>query len=238
MLALLAACAEPGEPELVLPLPAEVGGVWAAVQPEGLLELVEDPARLVPSEPGCLLVELAEGVETWTGGCALADGTVIEGRLTRYLGEDEAWVAGEAWSVWEDGRLALHLDGAVELVHDGELLLLDAASTTCGAHVDCADGLVALDLRYTILPGDLDLHTYDATVRGVVALEDREPAPVDGAWRADAATCPQEPLDGIFSVLLDHRHTLVLDGASACDACAGRVVQGVEAEAWCDAPLD
>lgn len=233
VLALLGACATQDEPGVDPVLPPSVELAWGAVQPEGLLDLVADPTRALPQGIDCPTVDFIDGVETWTGGCALEDGTQIEGRLSRHVSDDGSWVAGEQLAVYQDGRLALYLDGAVEVAVDGDLLLLDAAATTCGAHVDCEDGLVALDLRFTVLPEDDDLHAYDATVRGFVAPEDAEPAAVEGAWRFDAATCELEPLDGIFAVLLEQRHTLVLDGDAACDACADRLVQGVATDAWC-----
>lgn len=229
----LGACATDDPAGFDQPLPDHVQAAWSAVQPEGLVDLVDDPLAAIPQGLTCPTVEVVDGVETWTGGCALLDGTVIEGSLSLQGGDDVTWVAGDRFAVYRDDRLDLYLDGAIELSGDADLLLLDAAATTCGAHVDCDQGLLTLDLRFTLLPADDALQVYDATVRGFVATEDAEPATVEGAWRYDALSCQVEPLDGIFAVLLDQRHTLVLDGELSCDACAERLVQGEQASAWC-----
>lgn len=240
-LLLLAACGPDLEQPLApLSAPQAVGSSWSSVQPEGLLDFVEDPSRVVPLGLACPVIDVVDGIETWTGGCALLDGTVVEGSLQRFEGPDGSWIEGEQLAVWVDDQLVTWLDGAIQLVEDGDLILLDAAATTCGAHVDCIDGPVALDLRYTLLPLDLPsldlgLRAYDATVRGFVAPEEGDAAAVEGAWRVDLDVCEGEPVDGIFAVQLTERHTLELDGGSACDGCAERTVQGVSAGAWCDA---
>ncbi len=236
LLAVLSACAtDPEQPATPAEAPDDLAAVWTAVQPEGLLDLAEDPGRLVPFGLTCPVIDVIDGVETWTGGCAMVDGTVVEGSLQRYADADQSWVEGQGFAMWMQGEQVLALDGAIELTRDGDLLHLDAAATTCGLGIDCAEGPVSLDLRFSLLPNDADLHSYDAAVRGVVALDDSDPAPVEGAWRVDRDTCDQEPLDGIFAVQLDQRHTVELDGAIACDACADRTVQGVDAPPWCDA---
>lgn len=233
-LALAAACAPVGEVDTApLASPDQVGATWAAVQPEGLLDLVEATADAVPQGFACPTVDIVDGVETWTGGCTLLDGTVIEGSLQRYQGVDGAWVAGERFAVVRDDALELYLDGAVELSDQGDLLLLDAAATTCGAHVDCAGGLVSLDLRYSLRLDEDQPRVADAAVRGFVALGDGDPAAVEGAWRVLEPVCELEPVDGLFAVQLDQRQTLALDGDTACDGCAAWTVQGVDAPPWC-----
>ncbi|RME25736.1 MAG: hypothetical protein D6798_08240 [Deltaproteobacteria bacterium] len=235
LIAVLTACATDPEPPLEpSEAPAEVAAVWAAIQPESLVDLTEDPGRIVPVGLTCPVIDAVDGVETWTGGCAMLDGTVIDGVLLRYADADQSWVEGRGFTVWDHGEPTLVLDGAVELTRDGDLLHLDAAATTCGLGTDCADGPVRLDLRFSLLPTDDGLRSYDAVLRGIVALDDGEPAPVEGAWRVDRDVCAQEPMDGIFAVQLDERHTVALDGASACDACGERTVQGVDAPPWCD----
>lgn len=237
LLAALAACAtDEATAPLPLDAPADLDTAWKAVQPLGLVDLVEAPGDLVPLEPGCPSIDFVDGIETWTGGCTLFDGTLIEGRLQLHDGPEGAWVAGEQLAVIEGGELSFYLDGAVELLADGDLLLLDAAATSCGAQGPCSEGLNSLDLRYALLPaeGGLD-QGYDASVRGFVAHDGGEPATVEGAWRVDPATCSAEPIDGVFAVQLHERHTLLLDGDTACDGCAARTAQGVDAPAFCAA---
>ncbi|NOY27324.1 MAG: hypothetical protein GXP62_15765 [Oligoflexia bacterium] len=234
---LATACGGTLEPEVApLASPDEIGATWAAVQPEGLLDLVDATSDAVPQGLACPTFERADGIDTWTGGCSLLDGTVIEGSLRRYEGLDGSWVAGQRFAVIRDDHLELYLDGSVELWDQGELLQLEASATICGAQVDCADGLVSLDLRYTLRFGEQAPDIADATVRGVVALDGAEPAAVEGAWRLDRQVCAKEPVDGIFAVLLDQRQTLELDGDTACDGCARWTIQGMDAPTWCPSP--
>ncbi|MCK6502188.1 hypothetical protein L6R53_02080 [Myxococcota bacterium] len=234
-LGLAGGCLPQAEPQAPLASPAAIGAAWSAVQPDGLVELVLSPADALPQDDGCPVVDLVDGVETWSGGCVTLDGTVVEGSLQRFDGPDGAWVAGERFAVLDADGLQLYLDGAVELRGQGELILLDAAATTCGAHVDCQDGLVSLDLRYS-LRLDQD-RVADAAVRGFVALDEGDPTAVEGAWRVAPETCELEPTDGLFAAQLDQRQALELDGDVACDGCAAWTVQGQVAPPWCPAVL-
>lgn len=214
--------------------PGPVGDAWRAVQPEGLLDLVESTDAAVPQGLTCPAIDFVDGEEVWLGGCAMLDGTLVEGRLTRSRDVDTTWLVGESFAVTRpDGHVDLFLDGAIAVQDDGALLAMDVAATTCGAHVDCDDGAVSLDLRYALLLPDDEPLAADASVRGFVAVGDREPVAVEGAWRVDGATCDLEPVDGIFAVQGERRQTLEHDGADRCDGCAAWTVQGQDAPAWC-----
>lgn len=236
-----AGCAPEVEPPAPLTSPGPIGATWAAVQPEGLVDLVLATADALPQDDalsqdaGCPIYDVVDGLETWSGGCVMLDGTVIEGSLQRYDGPEGTWLAGERFTVLDGQGLQLYLDGAVELRGQGELILLDAAATTCGAHVDCQDGVVSLDLRYSLrLDGD---RVADAAVRGFVALDQGDPTAVEGAWRSAPLVCELEPTDGLFAAQLDQRQALELDGDTACDGCATWTVQGQVAPPWCPAAL-
>jgi len=237
LVALLAACGAP-LPTDTAPLasPEAIGATWDAVQPDGLLELVDATADAVPQGLSCPSVDIIDGIETWTGGCSLQDGTLILGRLQRYDGPDDAWVSGDRFAVLHEDGLDLYLDGSIEVQDQGELVHLDASATTCGAHVACADALVSLDLHYTLRLDDESQRVADATVRGFVSLDGDEPTAVEGAWRVDEQACELEPVDGIFAAHFAQRQTLELDGAVSCDGCAAWTVQGVDAPAWCPTP--
>ena len=120
VIALLGACGPALQPDPApLASPDDIGASWAAVQPEGLLDLVEATADAVPQGLACPAVDFVDGVETWAGDCALLEGTVIEGSLQRYDGMDGAWLAGERFAVIRDDQLLLYLDGAIELLAEG-----------------------------------------------------------------------------------------------------------------------
>lgn len=234
-LGLAGGCLPQAEPQAPLASPDAIGAAWSAVQPDGLVELVLSPADTLPGDDGCPILDVVDGVEVWSGGCVMMDGTVVEGSLQRFDGPDGAWVVGDRFTVLSGDGLQLYLDGAVELRGQGELILLDAAATTCGAHVDCQDGLVSLDLRYSLrLDGQ---QVADAAVRGFVALDDDDPTAVEGAWRVAPERCELEPTDGLFAAQLDQRQALELDGDDACDGCAAWTVQGQVAPPWCPALL-
>lgn len=242
-LLLLPAC---GVPDLVEPSvedadPAVLAETLDAARPEPLVELLDDPRALVGDDARCPLVEVLStepGVvhERWHGGCRTADGASIQGRLERFDGGGAAWIASEGFTVRRDGGLVFALSGAVELQEQGELALLDAATTWCGgAGPACADGPVPLDLAFTIFPLSGYPSAYDGTVTGAVGAT-AGVATVEGAWSVDLSACPVEPASGTFALRAEQRHGLVMDGATACDACAGWTVDGQPAPAWCSGP--
>ena len=157
----------------------------------------------------------------------------MQGRLERYAGGGAAWIASEGFTVRRDGGLVFALSGAVELQEQGELALLDAAATWCGAAGPaCADGPVPVDLAFTIFPLSGYPGAYDGTVTGAVGASSGV-ATVEGAWSVDQSACPVEPASGTFALRAEQRHALVMDGATACDACAAWTVDGMAAPAWC-----
>lgn len=213
-------------------------------RPGPLLEMSALIRDLAPSEPGCPQIEVlesADGVPTrelWTGGCQLSDGTLIDGALELVDQNDgtEEWLSGDAFAVTRmvagDAELELFLDGTLEAVEQQDLLLLDAAASWCGGEsAPCADGLVTVDLSYSIYPAYGYPDAYDVTVSGVVAPG--APIAVEGSWSIDLGACPGEPTDGVFALRQGERHDLTLDGSVSCDACAGWTVQGLPVDNYC-----
>lgn len=213
-------------------------------RPGPLLELPALIRELVPAEPGCPQVEILESVddvptrELWTGGCQLSDGTLIDGslELVNQLNGAEEWLSGDAFTVTRmvagDAELELFLDGTLEASEQQDLLLLDAAASWCGGDAaPCADGMVTVDLSYSIYPADGYPDSYDVTVSGVVAPG--APIAVEGSWSIDLRACPGEPTDGVFALRQGERHDLTLDGSVACDACADWTVQGLPVDDYC-----
>ncbi|MEC7949332.1 MAG: hypothetical protein VX265_17320 [Myxococcota bacterium] len=221
--------------------PAVLTETLDAARPEPLIDLLDDPRAAVGDDAACPLVEVlpsAPGVvhERWHGGCRTVAGSTIQGRLERYAGPSAAWVASEGFTVRHDGGLVFALSGSIELQEQGDLVLLDAATTWCGgAGMTCMDGPVPVDLAFTIFPLSGYPAAYDGTVTGAVGASEGV-ATVEGAWSVDLAACPIEPANGTFSVRAVERHALVMDGATACDACAAWTVGGRSAPAWCSGP--
>lgn len=215
-----------------------LGPAIAASRVEPLVDLVEDPREALDAEEDCPSVEvLDEQRELWVGGCVQSDGTVVEGRLTRYDGPEGAWVAAEGFSLRQDGDLVLYLDGAVELYGEGDEVTLDAAASLCGFGGPCADGLLTVDLSFTLFPLAHYPLTYDATVTGVVASDGGAPIALDGAWSIDDATCRSEPASGLFTLRRGERQALELDGGLDCDGCVRWSVQGLPVGEYCGAGL-
>ena len=235
---LLAGCADVPPVTAVPPDAGVVTDALIGAQPEPLVDLVEDTAAFLPLDAGCPTVELDGDRERFSGGCALADGTEVLGSLTRYDDGDAAWLAGDGFALRQDGETTLFFDGAVELQREGDLLYVEAATTMCGAgSLDCADGVVRLDLSFTLFPVGNYPASYDATVSGVVSVAGEAPIAVEGAWSIDGAACENEPASGIFALRRGEAHALELDGADACDGCAAWAVQGVSAGSFCDIAL-
>ncbi len=213
-----------------------------AARPGPLLELA-DQLTTLDSSASCPQLEVLEfaddGVPTrelWAGGCLLDDGTLVEGMLTIHHMDGERWIAGDGFSMSQDGELELYLDGAIEAIEQDELLLVEAAAAWCGApDAPCSEGPVTVDLSYSIYPASGFPDAYDVTVSGVVAPG--APISVEGSWSVDVQTCPIEPTDGAFALQQERRHDLGLDGALQCDGCARWIVQGLAVPAYCGVEL-
>lgn len=216
--------------------PDELEGTWRAAQPQGLLDLVVDPHVLLGDDPLCPTLVEDETGSTWTGGCMRDDGAWIEGRLQQIRGTEELWLVADRFAVVGTDGLEMVVDGGLVQTEAGSLVWLDASMLLCGVHTSCRDGLVGLDLRYGLRLEDDGLIA-DVAVRGVIGLDGREPASIDGAWRLDPRLCAPEPVDGLLALQSDQRQSIELDGADACDGCATWTVQGTAASAWCPAEL-
>lgn len=218
--------------------PAVLGETLEAARPEPLVQLLDDPRAAVGEDPSCPLVEnlaTEPGVvhERLHGGCRTVDGATVQGRLERFDSAGAAWIVSEGFTVRRDGGLVFALSGSVELQEQGDLVLLDAATSWCGSGGPaCADGPVPVDLAFTIFPLSGYPSAYDGTVTGAVGAS-QGVATVEGAWSVDLAACPVEPANGIFALRADKRHAVVMDGATACDACAAWTVDGQVAPDWC-----
>ncbi len=229
----------------------------AQVSPEPWIDLVEDTSAWAGDLSPCADSERIEEFddeggllsvrESWSGPCELADGSFVRGHLERFEDEDRSWLAGRSFQLLRDDETVFLLDGAVELGGQGDLLLLDAAASTCGAPgQSCEEGVHTLDLTWTVYPAHGYPEAYDATVSGVVgsvfsgveAVGDEDvPMSVEGTWSIDSSACELEPASGTIAVQRGERHAVELDGLEECDACATWVVQGVDGEAFCELSL-
>lgn len=238
LLVALVGCDTPEVAPAEAPDASALGPALAAARVEPLVDLVEDPRETLSVEDDCPIVEVLDDQrERWTGGCALSDGTLIDGRLTRYDGPEGAWVAADGFSMRQDGDLLLYLDGAIELYGEGDEVTLDAAASLCGFGATCAAGLLTVDLSFTLFPLAHYPATYDATVAGVVGSDGGAPIALDGAWSVDDATCSSEPASGLFTLRRGERQALELDGGVDCDGCVRWSVQGLTVGEYCGAAL-
>jgi hypothetical protein len=235
-LPLAGGCLPDTEPTGLEPADFEpVAMAFSAAQPDLALALLEDPALWLPFDQDCPAVAPSgEGRERWVGGCTQADGTAIVGELERSLGLDGEWVAGDGFQVVDpDGNLLVLLDGAVEVVANGELIGIGAAFTACGPAHPCALGPVTADLALTLYPSSGYPTRYDLTVDGVVAGNGLSPTTVFGAWSVDRTACPLEPTGGSFVLTGDAPYSLDFDGASVCDACGALGFEGLPSGQAC-----
>jgi hypothetical protein len=209
---------------------------FALLQPTQSLALLEDPALWLPFDGACPEVVPLDGGERWQGGCSLADGTTILGSLERHLGPGLEWVAGDGLQVLDPaGRSLLQLDGAVELIPNGELIHIDASLSACGLIQSCDDGPSTVDLAMSIFPFGGYPDRYDLAVEGLVAGPVLEATEVSGAISFDLDACATEPASGN---LLLHGGTawgFDFDGAVACDACASTSLEGLPVGPGCAA---
>jgi hypothetical protein len=236
---LLTACGTSAElSDTVQVDPQPLLDTFSAVQLEPLVGLVEQPAAVIGGQLDCPVVTtIAAGNdvthERWEGGCTLADGSVVLGEFERFDGPDAAWIAGRDFRVEQDGELRFGLDGAIEITPTDSLWLVDAAVAMCGTQTwPCSEGVLGLDLAYTIYPAASFPLDYDTTVSGMISTESNTTT-LDGAWSVDEALCPIEPTVGMLSIHGGGHHAMTLDGALACDGCAGVQVQGLAAPVLC-----
>ena len=239
---LLIACGSP-EPQVVAPDPGVLADGLTASQPGPLVELVDETSLWVEDLSGCPSMEelpTEDGLGTrqiWTGDCVRPDGAQVEGRLERYEEGDHAWLAGQGFAIRREGALELWIDGAIELSGQGDLMLLDAAASTCGGPgIPCAEALITVDLEFSIYPASSFPDRFDVNASGVVSLGGA-PIALEGTWSVDVATCAMEPASGTIALRQGERHAIELDGASACDGCGAWVAGGVEVAPWCGVEL-
>jgi len=233
------------EPGVAPPDPEDVSAVsraFQAARPEGPLSLALDLELLLPDDATCpiLAVDESDGREVWSGGCATADGLLVEGSLERSEGDDGAWMAGNRFRVSDprEGEVLLAIDGAVEVAWYGDLVVLDASLATCGGPgLSCApDGPATVDLALTLYPWSTYPEAYEVTVNGLVDVGDDEPTAVYGTWRSEDV-CVAEPVEGTLALEAGRPFGLAFDGAAHCDECALLAVDGLPTAHACSAWL-
>jgi len=218
--------------------PAPLLEAMTAVQSEPLVELVEHPHTVIGTSENCPIVTVLESApdtlrEHWQGGCTLDSGHTITGEIERFDGPDGTWLAGNSFQLQQGEDTLFMLDGAIEITVSGDLWLIDAAASVCGTdHWACTDGLLGLDLAFTIYPAALFPQDYDTTVSGALATEDAT-FTLDGAWSVDETECGIEPTRGMLSVQQGRHHALTLNGADSCDGCLDWQVQGQPTPGLC-----
>ncbi len=147
-------------------------------------------------------------------------------------------MAGEGLSVSRDGELELYFDGAIEIVEQDDLLLVEAAATWCSPDAPCGAEDLTVDLSYSIYPAAGYPDAYDITVSGItIGTATETPITVEGSWSINAEACATEPTNGAFALQRGERHDLGMDGALSCDDCAVWTVQGVDAPPYCGIDL-
>jgi hypothetical protein len=239
LLLMLTACGiSPATTPVVEADPAPLLEAMSAVQPEPLVELVEHPHTVIGTAEDCPVVTVLESApdtlrEHWQGGCTLESGHEVTGEIERFDGPDGAWIAGNGFRLQLGSDTIFMLDGAIEVSVSGELWLIDAAASVCGTeNWACTQGLLGLDLAFSIYPAALFPNDYDTTVSGAMATEDST-FTLDGAWSVDDSTCILEPTRGMLSVQQGLHHALTLNGADNCDGCIGWQVQGQPTPGLC-----
>ncbi len=245
---------------------AVLAGALPGLSPQPLVDLAEDPRLQLGVDPQCggpadlLLADPAvDGAptgspsadpldrlsadpdgpvtEAWSSACDFGPGVELDGSLTWTHGPDGAVLVGDRAVLRRDGVVELALDGAIELLEQGDLLLVDAAASWCGPGGPACDAdALTVDLSFSLFPADGYPTAYDVTVSGVVGTVDSLVS-VEGVWSVDDAACPEEPANGVVALRSGERHALELDGAERCDGCAGWSVQGLRAPAWCGLDL-
>lgn len=242
----LLACGTADQPVVVeAPDDAAVVAAMPALSPEPLLDLVDDPRVHLGIDPACpveapldpALAAPPPDAEVWSAECMRDVGVELEGTLTWSRGPDGASLVGDRAVLRRDGVVELALDGAIELVEQGDLLLLDAAAGWCGPGGPACDAdSLTVDLSFTVFPSEGYPVAYDVTVSGAVGALDSLVS-VEGVWSVDDQSCPEEPANGVLALRGGQRHAFELDGAERCDGCAGWSVGGFRAPAWCGLDL-
>jgi hypothetical protein len=236
---LLSACGNPAAIDnAILVETSPLRDTFTAISLEPLVSLVEQPLSLIETQADCPRITVLPSAENttherWQGGCTLADGALVHGELEHFIGPGTEWIAGRDFRIEHGDTLRFGIDGAIEITAADALWLVDAAVALCGTHAwPCDDGVLGLDLAYTIYPAATFPNDYDTTVSGVVATETRT-STLDGAWSVDTQRCAAEPVSGLLSINQGAHHAMTLDGADACDGCAALQVQGLSVPDLC-----
>jgi len=241
---LLTACGTPGDTERAVQADAQpVVNAMTAIDVDPLVAWVEQPGAMIGALPECpsvrVIEQTAESIhELWTGDCALADGRTVVGELERFDSPEGAWIVGRDFRVFEGDELLAGLDGAIEIIPTTNALwLIEVAAATCGAsNWRCEQGVLGLDLSYTIYPAIGFPLDYDTTVSGTVATESGTTT-LNGAWSIDRSACADEPTSGMLSLYQGSHHGLTHNGQDQCDGCAAWEIQGQEAPLICPTSL-
>ena len=155
----LAACGTPAEvSDSVAADPGAVVEASAAIQLDGIIALTEQTKALIPVDEQCPRVTQLQDDETvlhvrLDGDCTMGNGQYVTGHVEHYEGPDGMWLIGSDFQLTEADALIFGLDGAVEITPTGSLWLVDVAAALCGTqNWSCEDGVLALDLNYTVFP--------------------------------------------------------------------------------------
>jgi len=218
---------------------AEVGDLVEAIQPARVVALALHPELALQLDgDACREYTLDTDTLIWSGPCALQDGAQLEGNLSLRPTDDGLLLSADGLSISQGGRIEVMLSGAIELTRWDDLVQLDVSIQGCGAVGPSCDKLddgdsFGLDLDYSLYPADTFPSLYTATVSGAVGRTETIVG-VEGTWQVDQEQCAEEAIDGTIAFGTFPRQTLELDGASACDGCAGWRVEGVEVPALCE----
>jgi len=237
---LLTACGTPGEAERAVQADSQpVVNAISAIDVDPLVAWVEQPGPMIGTQPDCPSVTVLEQTpesihEIWSGNCTMNDGRTVVGELERFESAEGAWIVGRDFRVTEGDELISGLDGAIEIIPTANALwLVEVAAATCGApNWSCEQGVLGLDLSYTIYPAAGFPIDYDVTVSGTVATESGTTT-LNGAWSVDRGACSDEPTSGILSLYQGTHHGITHNGDNQCDGCAAWQVQGQEAPLLC-----
>jgi hypothetical protein len=207
--------------------------VLAYTVPDGYLGLEDQLREQFSQDDLCPLLVEEDDSELWQGGCQTEDGTRIEGTLRVF---NDGRLSGDAFSVSAGNQLALYIDGTLEFSEFGDLLQFECIGFFCGIADDsCVDGPIQLDMAASIYPYSSYPQFYDYSASGSISSE---PIPFEGSWSIDTMECEREAMDGLFGILRERRHDLVMDGARNCDGCADWSIQGSSVAYYCSPELE
>ena len=174
-------------------------------------------------------VDVVDGIETWTGGCETESGLQIDGQIQMV---SQKWLTANNFSISENGKVLITIDGGLENHIVGDLLQMDFTGEICGVHADdCGNGLIQLELNATIYPLSDYPGDYETSVHGFINGE--SPIGFEGSWSKEDASCSIEATDGVFGIWQDVRQDLVLNGTENCDGCAEWRIQGSKEAEYC-----